>query len=96
MISPIFIGSGLRTKILEALARGIPIISTSIEKNLITSLMDGHDIYITDSLNSFLVKTIKLLKDASSRKSISQNAKQQFNNHLEYNLLIQSRIDCYN
>ncbi|MFZ3166124.1 MAG: glycosyltransferase family 4 protein [Candidatus Methanoperedens sp.] len=72
-ISPLRIGGGTRLKILEAMAAGIPVISTSIGAEGI-DIEDGENIVIADSTEIFANKTLELLNDNKLQVKIAVNA----------------------
>ncbi len=60
-IAPLFVGSGIRIKILEAMAIGLPVVATSIASEGIT----GHDengLFIRDGIEEWVNAIIKLLE----------------------------------
>ena len=73
-IVPLRIGSGIRVKIIEMLATGQNIISTSIGKEGI-SVSDGNDILIADTADEFVDKTIKYFNNYYDTTKISLEAK---------------------
>lgn len=73
-IVPLFIGGGMRVKILECMAKGIPCISTTIGAEGI-KYNNYSDIIIANDSDGF-IKSIKLLSEDSNLKiDISRNAK---------------------
>lgn len=73
MVVPIRIGSGTRLKILDAMAMGKAIVSTSVGCEGL-NVNDGKDILIADYPEDFAVKTIELLKNANKRVDLEKNA----------------------
>jgi len=73
MVVPIRIGSGTRLKILDAMAMGKAIVSTSVGCEGL-NVNDGKDIVIADDPENFAVKTIELLKSADKRVNLEKNA----------------------
>ncbi|OPX47473.1 glycosyltransferase family 4 protein [Clostridium thermobutyricum] len=73
-IAPLIYGSGIKTKILETMAMGVPIVTNSIgaEGIYVTS---GKDIFVCDDINDFVINTINLIKDKELNRIISNNAK---------------------
>ena len=73
MVVPLRLGSGIRTKILYAMAHGTPIISTSIgcEGLGITHL---KEIIISNSNVEFAKSIINLVKNTSLREKLAVNA----------------------
>ena len=68
------IGSGTRLKILEALAMGKAIVSTSVGAEGL-DLKDGEEIFIADEPIAFADAVIRLLTDASLRRRIGGNGR---------------------
>ena len=67
-VVPLRIGSGTRLKILEALAMGKAIVSTSVGAEGL-DLKDGEEIFIADEPTPFADAVTRLLTDASLRRS---------------------------
>jgi glycosyltransferase involved in cell wall biosynthesis len=83
MVVPLWSGSGLRIKIIEGMAYGKAIISTSIGAEGI-NYTDGKNILIADNATDFSSKVIRLLKDdilkADLEKNASDFARDEFDN----------------
>jgi glycosyltransferase involved in cell wall biosynthesis len=73
MVVPIRIGSGTRLKILDAMAMGKAIVSTSIGCEGI-NVSNGRNILIADHPYDFANKTIGLLKSPDLRTNLGENA----------------------
>ncbi|MCK4353414.1 glycosyltransferase [candidate division WOR-3 bacterium] len=73
-ICPIRLGGGFRGKILEAMASGVPVVSTSLGAYGIPA-KDGENILIADSKIDFANKVIKLLQDKELYKRIAKNGR---------------------
>jgi len=73
-IVPLFSGSGIRIKILQAMYVGIPIVSTSKGCEGI-DVNDGRDIMIADTEYDFYAKIEHLISDDMIYKSISSNSR---------------------
>jgi len=71
-IVPLKTGSGMRIKILNALAMAKAIVSTSIGCEGI-EVTDGENIFIADSKEKFAEKIIYLLNNESERKRLGEN-----------------------
>lgn len=72
MIVPIFEGSGIRMKILEAAQMGIPFVSSTIGNMGLDFKHDKH-CYIADSAESFVTK-IRMLENVGERLRLAKNA----------------------
>ena len=73
MVVPIRIGSGTRLKILDAMAMGKAIVSTSVGCEGL-NVIDGKDILIADDPEAFADKTIELLKNTNKRVNLEKKA----------------------
>ncbi|ETJ20633.1 Glycosyl transferase group 1 [human gut metagenome] len=71
-VVPLFIGGGMRVKILECMAKGIPCISTSIGAEGI-EYVDEEDIIIANNMNEF-INSIKYLNKQTNIKRIVECA----------------------
>jgi sugar transferase (PEP-CTERM/EpsH1 system associated) len=73
-ICPLRSGSGMQTKILEAMAMGVPVVTTSMGFEALDATA-GRDIVVADDANVFAQEVIKLLKDKELRRDIAHNAR---------------------
>ena len=80
MIVPIFSGSGIRIKILEGMALGIPIISTTKGAKGIPYI-NGKNILIADNEIDFYNKIKKLHTNSELYKKISLEGKKLIENN---------------
>ena len=73
-VVPLRIGSGTRLKILEALAMGKAIVSTTVGAEGL-GLKDGEEIFIADAPIAFSDAVTRLLTDPSLRRRIGENGR---------------------
>ena len=73
-IAPLFIGTGLQNKLLEAMAMGIPCITTSLVNNALNAIDKKH-ILTAETAEDFAKLSIQLLEDKSLYSSISEKGK---------------------
>lgn len=71
-ISPIRIGSGIRIKIITSMAKGVPVVSTTLGASGIAGLVHEHNIMIADEGELFAKYCIQLLNDPTIRKTLSE------------------------
>ncbi len=72
--APLFTGAGLQNKILEAMAMGVPCITTSLVNNAIGA-KHGESILLADDAQAFANAIIQLKENKTQRDQISQQAK---------------------
>ena len=75
-VVPLRIGSGTRLKILEALAMGKAVVSTTIGAEGL-ALRDGEEIIIADEPKDFADAVIQLLTDPSLRQKIGEKGRER-------------------
>jgi len=85
MIVPLLSGSGMRVKIIEGMAMGKPIISTSIGAEGIEYTKD-ENILIADTAEEFLLSIQKCMQNPDLMQSLGKNAhalvSEKYNNTL--------------
>ena len=71
---PLRAGSGMRVKILDALAHGVPVVSTSLGAEGI-QLENEQSILIADSADDFAAAAVRLIGDENLRLRIAENGR---------------------
>ncbi len=94
MVVPLFAGSGMRIKILEGMAAGITIISTTIGVEGINA-SPNKDIFIADDANIFAEKICYVLENKDICKSIGNNASEFIEKHYDNLEIAGSLTDFY-
>src|SRR5688572_603140 len=94
MIVPLLSGSGMRVKILQAFALGLPVVSTTIGAEGI-ECTDGENIIIADSPSDFSKAVLKLMNDSALRKYIGRNARNLFMEKYSSARIADDVIDFY-
>ncbi len=74
MVVPLFSGSGIRIKIVEAMAAGKAIITTAVGAEGI-NYDNGQDLLIAKDAKSFADAIVKLFNDKALRNSLGKNAR---------------------
>ena len=85
-IAPIRVGSGTKLKILESMAYGRPVVTTSIGAEGL-KVRDGHDIMIADDANDFAIKTIKLLTQPELYMRIALNGRKTIETTYDWDII---------
>jgi polysaccharide biosynthesis protein PslH len=94
MLVPLLSGSGLRIKIIEGLAYGKAIVSTSIGAEGIAIKNEEH-IMLADSPSEFVKALDKLLASPEEKKRLEHNAKQFAKEHLENKQITKELLAYY-
>ncbi len=74
-VVPLRIGGGTRLKIYEAMAAGVPVVSTTIGAEGL-AVINGENIAIADEAEQFATAILKLLNDSAERTRMSENARE--------------------
>ena len=72
-VCPITDGGGTRLKILDALAMGMPVVSTTFAASGL-ALHDWQHLLMADTSEDFIQRTLRLLSDKALRQSLAQGA----------------------
>lgn len=91
-IAPMFIGTGMQNKLLEAMAMGLPCITTSLANNAIQGIHKKH-ILVADNQAEFIHYTKLLLSDSVLRDEIGRNAKDFVKLHFSWSSSINKLMD---
>ena len=93
-VVPLRIGSGTRLKILEALAMGKAIVSTSVGAEGL-ALQNGEEIMIADEPNLFAEAVIQLLTDPTLCKRIGQNGRKRVEQDYDWRNIGKKLLEVY-
>lgn len=85
-VVPLQSGSGTRLKILDAMAMGIPIVSTSIGAEGLDA-SSGENILLADTPEEFSSAVLQLLEDEALRKTLTDNARQFVRKRYSWNTI---------
>lgn len=85
MVVPLLAGGGMRVKILEALAEGLPIVTTSIGCEGI-AVENGKHVLVADTPEDFARATLRLLEDRDLADTLSRNGRQLIEKTYDYHV----------
>jgi len=94
-IVPIHSGGGMRVKILDAWAYGLPVVSTTIGAEGI-KYKNNENILIADDPFDFAYAIIKILQNRSIAKKISANGRRWVKNHYDWKDVYTQWDNVYN
>lgn len=83
MVVPLRAGGGMRVKILNALAQGLPIVTTTIGCEGI-AIEDGRDLLIADKPQDFAAATLRLLTDRGMAAKLGLNGRRLIETTYDY------------
>ena len=72
-IAPLFVGAGIRIKILEALAMELPVVATEVSAEGINAGKE-NGLFVTDNPDTYADYVIALLKDSAKARQLGKNA----------------------
>lgn len=93
-IAPLFSGSGIRIKIVESMATGKAVISTTVGAEGI-HYTDGKDILIANTAEEFLKAAEFLFANPAKTKEIGDNARKLIREKHNNEKIIQTLISFY-
>lgn len=85
-VAPLLYGTGIKTKIVESLALGIPVVSTKIGAEGIPC-KNNIDMYITDDPDRFTDYTVALMNNKELNNRISNNGKYLIENNFSNKII---------
>jgi glycosyltransferase involved in cell wall biosynthesis len=94
LIVPLFSGSGIRIKIIEGMACGKPIISTSVGAEGI-HCTPGRNIFIADSPDEFVRSISAFIEDKELCDSVGRNARDLVLTEYNRDLIISKLLGFY-
>jgi glycosyltransferase involved in cell wall biosynthesis len=93
-VVPLRAGGGVRLKILEAMALGRPVVSTTIGCEGL-DVVDGEHLLIADTPEQFAEKTVRLLRDRQLYQYISANGRQLVESHYGWDKIAERLMEVY-
>lgn len=91
-VCPLRSGSGMQAKILEAMAMGVPVVTTSMGFTAFEAVA-GRDIIVADDPKRFAEEVIRLVKDRELRQYIAQNARKLVEEKYDWSSIVE-RLDA--
>jgi glycosyltransferase involved in cell wall biosynthesis len=93
-VVPLRAGGGTRLKILEAMALGRPVVSTTIGCEGL-EVVDGEHLLVADTAQEFARKTTLLLRDTSLRTRLSQRARALVVTRYDWDVIARRLVQVY-
>jgi glycosyltransferase involved in cell wall biosynthesis len=93
-VCPILSGSGMRVKLLEAFSAGIPVVSTRVGAEGLTT-KDGEICALADDPAEFAAKVIELFNDAGKAREMARRAREQVVATRDMGVLTRQLVESY-
>lgn len=94
LIVPLRAGSGMRVKILNALAQGLPVVTTTIGCEGI-AVVAGRDLLVADTPEEFAQAVLRVLTDETLARTLSQNGRRLVEQVYDYRVVCRQLDDIY-
>jgi len=94
MVVPLLAGGGMRVKILNALAEGIPIVSTTLGYEGI-QVTPGQDILVGDTPEAFAAEVLRVINDPDLGRRLATNGRRLVQEKYDYRNACRSLDDVY-
>jgi len=93
-VAPIFVGTGTKLKILEALGAGLPVVTTTIGAEGI-DVVNGVDLLIANTPEDFADYCIRLLTDRKLRDELASSGKGLIQEKYDLHVMARKVLDSY-
>jgi GT2 family glycosyltransferase/glycosyltransferase involved in cell wall biosynthesis len=93
-VCPILAGSGIRVKLLEAFAAGIPVVSTRVGAEGLAD-QDGEVCALADDPNAFANHVVRLLQDPREAEALSRRARADVVATRDMRVITAKLVQCY-
>lgn len=94
-VAPMFLSVGLQNKLLEAMALGVPCVTTTLANNALQATPD-KEILIADTPEAFIAQINRLQNDGSFRDEIIQNGKEFVRINYDWNKITDQLVQLLN
>lgn len=94
LVVPLRAGSGIRVKILNALAQGLPVVTTSVGcEGLATA--PGRDLLVADTAEDFAEAVLRVLTDEALARSLAASGRRLVEQMYDYRVVCRKLDDVY-
>ncbi len=93
-VCPVRTGSGVRVKLLEAFASGIPVVSTRLGAEGLTET-DGEICALADDPDRFAAKVVALLQDPEAGAAMAERARRKVEQDWNIERMTEALMECY-
>lgn len=93
-IVPLFVGGGIRIKILEAMAMELPVVATNVAAEGISAKVEDG-LYVTDDKTQFANRIIELCKNEKMARALGEKARIYVQNNFSWEKNVKKIISGY-
>ena len=93
-VAPLVYGAGIQNKVLEAMACGVPVITTADASQAFSARV-GTDVLVAETDDDFSRQILGLLEDDSARQRIGRAGRRYVETHHDWNALGRQLIGVY-
>ncbi len=94
VVVPVRAGGGMRVRILEAFARGMPAVTTTVGLEGIEA-RPGEDIFVEDTPREFADSVARVLKDAGLQAQLAKNGRRLAETRYDFRVVLQELEQVY-
>lgn len=94
MVVPVRAGGGMRVRILEAFARAIPVVTTTVGLEGIEAMID-RDVLVEDSPTTFAAAVVRLLNDETLQAKLANNGRYLAETHYDWKVVFKKLDTVY-
>lgn len=94
MVVPVRAGGGMRVRILEAFAYGMPVVTTTVGLEGIHGRPD-HDVIVADTPADFANRTAELLENVSLQEELSTNGRELATSKYDWQAVLSAMRPIY-
>lgn len=94
-VAPVRLGGGIKGKVLEAMAMGVPVVATKEAVSGIDYFDDKEYALISDDIQIFADNIIKLLNDEGLYQKLAENARKNVEEHYDWNKIAKKLNNFY-
>ena len=93
-VCPILAGSGIRVKLLEAFAAGIPVVSTRVGAEGL-AYRDGDVCALADDATVFADHVVRLLQNSAEAEALARRARAEVETKRDMRVMTARLVECY-
>lgn len=94
LVVPVRVGGGMRVRILEAFAYGMPVVTTTTGLEGIEAAV-GRDVFVADTPETFSLDVIRLLKDRTLQECLAFNGRKLAEEQYDWNVVLRRLKELY-